>query len=113
MKFNPGRLKERVDIVRRKDKINELSQRVQEIETIRSTFADVVDVRGNKYYDAKKLVPEITHFVYIRYTKAPVEQDMLIRHKGKMYEVKSCIDMQGPKLQYEIQCVEKVKKVAG
>mgnify|MGYP001112530223 CR=1 FL=1 len=58
MKFNPGRLKERVDIVRRKDKVNELSQRVQEFEAIRSVFADVVDIRGNKYYDAKKLVPE-------------------------------------------------------
>lgn len=111
MKFNPGRLKTRVDIVIRVERLNDMCQRVQELETVKSVYADVVDVRGSKYYDAKKIVPEITHFVYIRYNKNPVEQDMLIRHQGKLYEVKSCIDMNGEKIQYEIQCIERVKKV--
>lgn len=111
MKFNPGKLKERVKILRRTEVINELKQRKQEYEVVRQPYADVVDIRGNKYYDAKKIVPEITHFVYIRYTKNPVEQDMIIEHNGKKYDVKSCIDMKGMKIQYEIQCVEQVKKV--
>lgn len=111
MKFNPGKLKERISIIKRTETVNELKQRIQGYEVIRRPYADVVDIRGNKYYDAKKIVPEITHFVYIRYTKTPVEQDMIIEHNGKKYDVKSCIDIKGQKLQYEIQCVEQVKKV--
>lgn len=111
MKFNPGKLKKRVKLIKRTEILNDLGQRKQGKEVVRTPYADVIDVRGNKYYDAKKIVPEITHFVYIRWIPEPVEQDMLVEYKGREYEVKSCIDMKGEKLQYEIQCVEKIKKV--
>lgn len=109
-KFNPGRLKERIKILKRVESINELSQRTQKYEVIRSTYAEVIDTKGNKYYDAKKIEPEITHFVYTRYSSIEIEPDMLIEHKGKKYEVKSCIDMNNEHVQFEVQCTEKVKK---
>ena len=110
MKFNPGRLKEKVKILERVETTNELGQTVQELRTVRSAYAEVIDVRGNKFYDAKKIEPEITHFVYIRYTKKRIEQDMLIEHRDKRYEVKSCIDMKNEHIQFEIQSIEKVRK---
>ena len=110
MKFNPGRLKDKVKILERVEKVNELGQTVQEFKTVRNPYAEVIDVRGNKYYDAKKIEPEITHFVYVRFSKKPVEQDMVIEHRGKRYEVKSCIDIKNEHIQFEIQCIEKVRK---
>lgn len=110
MKFNPGRLKDRIKILERVETTNELGQTVQELRTVRSTYAEVIDVRGNKFYDAKKIEPEITHFVYIRCSKKRIEQDMLIEHHSKRYEVKSCIDMKNEHVQFEIQCIEKVRK---
>ncbi|MGN0512744.1 MAG: phage head closure protein [Lachnospiraceae bacterium] len=111
MKFNPGDLDTKVEILEMMDEENELHQQVHKEKVIKKVHAKVKDVRGNKYYDAKKIVPEITHFVYIRYNKKPVRQDMYIRHKGRKFEVKSCIDMYNEKTLYEIQCVYKVKKV--
>ena len=55
MKFNPGRLKDKVKILERVEKTNELCQTVQGFKTVRNPYAEVVDVRGNKYYDAKKI----------------------------------------------------------
>lgn len=109
-KFNPGKLRHKIKILKRVEESNELSQRIQHFIIVKEPYADVVDTRGNKYYDAKKIEPEITHFVYIRYSKNPVEQDMIIEFNGKKFEVKSCIDMGNEHVQYEIQCVEKVRK---
>lgn len=111
MKFNPGDLDTKVEILKMEEVENELHQRVQKENVLKKVHAKVKDVRGNKYYDEKKIVAEITHFVYIRYNKNPVNQDMYIKHNNKRFEVKSCIDMYGEKTLYEIQCVERVKKV--
>lgn len=110
MKFNPGDLDKKIEIIKIKECKNELNQIVQKQEVIKKVHAKVKDTKGNKYYDAKKIVPEVTHFIYIRWSKTPVEQDMYIKYKDKMFEVISCLDMYDDKTLYEIQCTEKIKK---
>lgn len=104
-----GRMKHRVTFLKRGTVTDELGQERQSLKEVATVWADIAPTKGGEFYEAQKLREELTWKVYVRYLP-DITADMLIRHKEKLFEIKSVIDYDFQHRMLQIMCTEYVEK---
>lgn len=107
--INIGRLNKRVKILRKDDSVNSLNQKSKGFVEIKTVWASVAPVRGAERYELQKLHEEITYRIYMRYFDG-VKADMYIECEGRLFEIRSVVDVDFEHKMLEIDATEKVKK---
>ncbi|HQD81179.1 MAG TPA: phage head closure protein [Bacillota bacterium] len=104
--MNPGRLDQRVTLMREEVRQNELSQDVLEWVAWKTVWAEVVPETGSEVVVVQRLQPEQKYTVTIRYLKG-VSTAIRLAWNGRILHVTAVPDA-GPRRRYiSLQCVER------
>ena len=107
-----GRMAHRVTFMKRQEIIDELGQHKQSLADVCTVWADIAPTKGGEYYEAQKLREELTWNIFVRYLPN-ITADMVIRHKDRMFQIKSVIDYDFKQRMLKIQCTEYVENGGG
>lgn len=88
---------------------NEVGEITHEKVKIDSIWADVKPLRGREYFEAQKIVPELTYKITTRY-RSHITPHMLIKWQSRELNINSIIDVSGREEHMEIMCTEKRAK---
>lgn len=102
-----GRLNKRITLCAYMEEKNELLQIEHKLKEIKTVWASVEPLRGREYQEAQKIRPELTYKITIRYRE--VSPDMIIKYKGKLFEVVSGINIKENNSVLELMCTEAIK----
>lgn len=102
-----GRTNKRITFCRYEEKENALSQTAQILTEVKTVWASVEPTRGREYQEAQRIRPELTYKVTTRYHKG-ITPDMLIKFKGRYFNIISIINPRERNALLEIVCTEKV-----
>ncbi len=106
-----GRTNKRITLCRYEEKENALSQLEQRLTEEKTVWASVEPTRGREYQEAQRIRPELTYKITTRYHRE-ITPDMLIKLKGRYFEIVSIINVREQNAMLEIVCTEKIKKNA-
>lgn len=104
-----GRTNKRITFCRNEERENELLQTEQALAEVKTVWASVEPTRGREYQEAQRIRPELTYKVTTRYHKE-ITPDMLIRYKGRWFEIVSVINVRERNEMLEIICVERISE---
>ncbi len=104
-----GRTNKRITFCRYEETENALSQIGQVLKEIKTVWASVEPTRGREYQEAQRIRPELTYKVTTRYHKG-IMPDMLIKYKGRLFQIISVINVREGNEMLEIICIEKIQK---
>ena len=102
-----GRTNKRVTFCAYEEKENELQQLEQQLVEKFTVWASIEPVRGKEYQEADKLRPELTHKVTCRY-REDIRPDMIIRYKGRDFNISSILNVRENNSMLSITCVENI-----
>lgn len=105
-----GKMNKRVKILKYTEGTDEIGQNISEFQEEKRMWATVKPIRGGEYYEALKILPEITFVLYTRY-RTDIHTDTILEYRGRKLEVKYVADVDEEHTLLEIQCVEYIKKV--
>lgn len=108
--INVGKMNKRVGILEYAEQTDDMGQNIPGMVQKKKIWATVKPIRGGEYYEALKIMPEITFVLYTRY-RTDIHPDTVLEYQGKHLEVKYVADVDEEHKLLEIQCVEYVKKV--
>lgn len=107
-----GRMAHRVTFMKRDDVTDELGQHKQQLVDVYTVWADIAPTKGGEFYEAQKLREELSWNIFVRYIP-DITADMLIRHKERLFQIKSVVDYDFKHRMLKIQCVEYVENGGG
>ena len=107
-----GRMAHRVTFMKRMEVTDELGQNKQELADVCTVWAEISPTKGGEFYEAQKLREELTWNIYVRYLPN-ITADMVIRHKERLFQIKSVIDYDFKQRMLKIQCTEYVENGGG
>ena len=76
---------------------------------VREVWADVSPLKGREYWEAKRINPETTYKITIRYFP-DLTSDMLIAYGEKLLEIESIINVDEANVMLELTCMDHEKK---
>lgn len=106
--INIGSLDKRITFIGYNEEENEIGQTVLVKKEIKTVWARVETARGREYYEAQKIRNENSYKFITRFY-ADVTEDMLIKFKERIFEIKNIINPYMKNEMLEIMCIEKVK----
>lgn len=109
-RLEPGSLKKRVTFCRQGETTDSLGKVTNGLDDVITLWADIYPVRGQEYYEIRKIQGKVTHKCYCRYHTAIADMDSTwyIKHKGKKYSVESVVDGGYDRKFFEIYCTEHI-----
>ena len=87
MNINPGELDKKVQIIKKKEEINENGFPVLTDKVVRSCFARYTVTSGNEIIKAGTEFSKAKARFLVRYSQIPVDTDMIIRYAGGDYNI--------------------------
>lgn len=105
-----GRMNKRISFLKPVDVENELGQSTTKLKKIKTVWASLEPTRGREYQEAQRLRPELTYKIYTRYFDF-VDQDTVIKHGNKYYEIQSVADVRSNHHMLEIYVTEYTKQM--
>jgi SPP1 family predicted phage head-tail adaptor len=102
----------RITFLRREETTDELGQNKQGLVETKTVWADIAPTKGGEYYEAQKLREEVTWNVFVRYLP-DITADMVIRHRDRLFQIKSVVDYDFKQRMLKIQCIEYVENGGG
>jgi SPP1 family predicted phage head-tail adaptor len=105
MMVNAGRMRQKITIQRITYQEDELEQNKQGWEDFKTVHAEVRELRGSEYWEAKKLRPKSTYKIIIRYLKG-ISEEMRIKYGGRIFNIKDINDVYERHEYMELQCEE-------
>lgn len=109
--IDAGRLNKKITFLKLEYSTDKMGQSVPEWKKLKKVWATVKAVRGGEYYEAQKLRPELTYKITTRFHKG-ITPEMRIEYKGRIFEIKTVINVEEEDYMLEMQCVEYIEKVA-
>lgn len=109
---NIGYMGQRITFCRMGEAEDEMGQTVVSPVPYKTVWADVTGKSGLEKSEAGKLTAETHYIVRIRY-RTDIRQEMLIRWKERVLEIKSIINTYGRNRILELDCTEYVKEGGG
>ncbi len=104
--MNPGRLDQRVTLMREEHRLNSIGQDVFEWVTWKTVWAEVVPAAGRELIEVQRLQSEQVYTVTIRYLPE-LTTAMRIGWQGRILHITAVADA-GPRSAYiSLQCVER------
>lgn len=107
--INIGKMNKKIFIITREEIEDDIGQTVYREVKGPKIWATVKSIRGGEYYEALKIIPEISYVIYTRY-REDIKTDTILEYKGKKLEVKYVADIEEQHQMLEIQCTEYVKE---
>ena len=107
--INIGKMNKRIFVIRREETEDAMGQTVHREIKGKRIWATVKSIRGGEYYEALKIIPEISYVIYTRY-REDIKTDTILEYKGKKLEVKYVADIEEQHHMLEIQCTEYIKE---
>ncbi len=104
-----GRMNKRISFYKEVSVDNELGQSTIKLEKVKTVWASLEPTRGREYQEAQRLRPELTYKIYTRYFDF-VDQDTIVKHNGKYYEIQSVADVRSNHRMLEIYATEYTKQ---
>lgn len=87
MNINPGELDKKIQIIRKKEEINENGFPVLTDKVVRSCFARYTTTSGSEMIKAGTEFSKAKARFLIRYGQIPVDTDMIVRYAGRDYNI--------------------------
>jgi SPP1 family predicted phage head-tail adaptor len=112
-KINPGTLRHKVSFYRPGTTLDYFGKVAPGLElVVEDIHADFYPVRGNEYYEIRKIQGKVTHKCYCRHHSKLVDADSTwyLKYKDKLYSIESIVDAGNAKRMYEIYCTEHIDK---
>ena len=88
MEVNPGELKKRIEIIQPQNSYNDEGFPVREGTVIRRPRAKVSQYSAKEKFLAGTEMSDVKMRFLIRYSRTELNEDMLVRYKGRLYEIK-------------------------
>ena len=110
--MNPGKLNRRITFCQLVDRVNELNQDVQELQEIKTVWANIIPLKGTEYFEAKRTEHSVDHKIVTRYHEW-VLPDMIIRCGKREFEVESLINVSDSNVELNIMAREVVIRNGG
>lgn len=104
-----GRTNKRITFCRYEERRNALNQTEQVLAEIKTVWASVEPTRGREYQEAQRIRPELTYKITARYHQG-ITPDMIIRYKGRYFNIVSVINVREKNAMLEIICTEKLSE---
>lgn len=109
-KLKVGKLNKRISVLQyRTRKDSDGNDELYLYEVCR-VWASVTPLKGREYWEAKRINPETTYRVTMRY-RPGIAPDMMIVYKDKLMEIESIVNIDEGDVALEITCLEHDKKV--
>lgn len=107
-----GRLSQRVTIYTFIEAEDEMGQSSQQLSPVATVWCDIRPIRGNEFYELKKIQSKVTHRCYIRYQDifADMNSNWYLELDGKVFDIDSVFDVDYEHKMLEIRCYERVNK---
>ena len=102
-----GKFRKRITIVKPAERINSLSQTVQEWADVKTIWADVRPEKGTEPTEANKVDNQRNYKIYTRFFSF-IDEKCLVRYKGRLLEIASISDMNEQGRFLELVCRERV-----
>ena len=111
-KVDPGSLRKRVTFFKPGEVRDDFGQIAPGLIEVCSVRADFYPVRGQEFYEVRKIQGKVTHKCYCRCNKNLVDADSTwyLMHKEKMYSIESIVNAGNANMYYEIYCTEHIDK---
>lgn len=111
-KVDPGSLRKRVTFYRPGTTTDYYGKIAPGVEEVCTVWADFYPVRGQEYYEIRKIQGKVTHKCYCRVNSALKEVDSTwyLGFKDKLYSIESFVNAGNAGRYYEIYCTEHVDK---
>lgn len=106
MILNPGTLNKKVDIYKPQKQTNDGWDTVKDTVLYKRISAAIYPVRGQEYYEAKKLRNDESVKIVIRYRKN-IDDGCYIVYQNHKYSVQSVVDPNMTHESLELYCIEK------
>lgn len=107
--INIGKLNKRITIQRLQDVNDSLGQSTVGLTSIKTVWGTLYPIRGNEFYEIRKIQGEVTHKCYIRYIDG-IDSNCFLKYKDEVYSIKNVIDVKLEHKMLEILCVEHINK---
>ena len=110
--MNIGRLSTRIAICKFVDAEDEMGQSTQKLSKIAEVWGDISPIRGNEFYELKKIQSKVTHKCYVRWyaAYADINSNWFLMLDDKVFDIDSAIDVDYEHKMLEIRCYERVNK---
>lgn len=87
MNINPGELDKKIQIIRKKEEINENGFPVLTDKVVRRCFARYTTTSGSEMIKAGTEFSKAKARFLVRYSLIPVDTDMIVRYAGQDYNI--------------------------
>lgn len=87
MNINPGELNKKIQIVRKKEEVNENGFPVLTERIVRSCFARYTATSGSEIIKAGTEFSKAKARFLVRHSQIPVDTDMIVRYAGRDYNI--------------------------
>lgn len=117
--INPAKYDKRVTIQTQIETDNEDGDTGLDWHDFKTVWASMHPMRGKQYTESKKLRPELTFKITIRYSQKIIDEwyknniGLRLKYGTRRFEIMDIIDPDEANTELEIMCVEKVDKVVG
>ena len=110
--MNPGKLNRRITFCQLVDQVNELNQDVQDLQEIKTVWANIIPLKGKEYFEAKRTEHSVDHKIVTRY-HSWMKPDMIIRCGKREFEIESVINVNDANYELNIMVREVVIRNGG
>lgn len=109
--INIGKLNKRITFqIFRDDEEDKMGQSIQNWKDLKTVWATFRPVRGAEYDEAaRKFREERTYKATVRYLPG-ISSDLRIMYKGRIFEIKSVVNVNEADYMLEIECTEYVER---